>query len=225
MPTTHLRAPEADDGLFEYWRHFASSQHEVSGARVLQNPRLPIVEANAAYLADPTQVGPVLGWFESVERPPCLITPFDEAWDLLAAQFVRSARALQQLAPSIDDDHGLWVEQASWSAADAIAAVVLDGGGLGDWRQLAAIEFGRVVRESPDAAAYLAFEGDRAVGALVRIGAAAHLISALAGSASAVREALISRAAAEWGAALTTSEPLPGMTLSPGLTCVIWTPR
>jgi hypothetical protein len=114
-----------------YWRAFSSNPIEVSGAMVLENRDLPILEVNAGYPNEPGQILEMKHRYAARGRPACIIMPEGSSLELEAsnAQFVPHAGfAVLEYEPELEPD---WtdmtiIEQVSWGAARSLAKTWCD---------------------------------------------------------------------------------------------------
>ena len=112
-------------GPERYWRAFSSNLIEISGAIVLENRGLPILEVNAGYPTAPGQILEIKRLYATRGRPACLILPEGSSLELEAsnAQFVPHVGfAVLECESDLEPDWNLLplVEQVSWGAARSL---------------------------------------------------------------------------------------------------------
>jgi hypothetical protein len=155
--------------LERYWKAFSSDHHQTSGANVLENRHLPILEVNAGYPNEPGQILDIRTFYAAQGRPACLILPEGSNLELEAsnAQFVPHAGfAVLECEPELEPD---WtkmpiIEQVSWGAARSVAKTWCDSIGARGWEVSVSSEIARLMPSNPEILAYLALEKDRVIG-------------------------------------------------------------
>jgi hypothetical protein len=182
---------------------------EVSGAMVLENRGLPILEVNAGYPNAPGQILEIKHSYAARGRPACLILPEGSSLELEAsnAQFVPHAGfAVIEHELDLEPDWNLFpvVEQVSWGAARSLAKTWCDQAGARGWEVSVSSEIARIMPNTPNMLAYVALEKDRVIGMGLALEGAVHW---LAGEAQA-KAAIIKRAAFDTGTVLQFSLPL-----------------
>lgn len=186
--------------LERYWRAFSSDFNEVSGATVLENRGLPILEVNAGYPTMPGQILEIKRFYAARGRPAVLILPEGSNLELEAsnAQFLpRAGFAVLPCEPEFEPDWHLWptVEQVSWGAARALAQTWCESVGARGWEASISNETARVMPKNPSILAYTALESDRVIGMGFALDGLLHW---LAGNAK-TKTAIIKRAAFDSG--------------------------
>ena len=187
-------------GMQRYWRAFSSNFNGVSGATVLENRGLPILELNAGYPTAPGQILEIKRFYAARGRPAVLILPEGSNLELEAsnAQFVPHAGfAVVASEPELEPDwkHLPTVEQVSWGEARALAQTWCESLGAGGWEASVSNEIARVMPANANILAYTALEADRVIGMGLALDAALHW---LAGNADA-KTAIVKRAAFDAG--------------------------
>jgi hypothetical protein len=211
-----------------YWQAFSSDYSQISGAVVLENRHLPILEVNAGYPNAPGQILAIKQQYAARGRPACLILPEGSSLELEAsnAQFVPLAGfAVLECEPELEPD---WtkvplVEQVSWGAARSLAKTWCDQVGARGWEFSISSEIARIMPNTPNMLAYLALEKDSLIG----MGFALEgMVFWLAGETQA-KTAIIKRAAFDTGMALRFGVPLEQLsdflTMFQAGRYVIWT--
>jgi hypothetical protein len=192
-----------------YWQAFSSNPIEVSGATVLENRQLPILEVNAGYPNAPGQILEIKHSFAARGRPACLILPEGSSLELEAsnAQFVpHIGFAVLECKPELEPD---WtdmnmIEQVSWGAARSLAKTWCDSVGARGWEVSTSSEIARIMPNTPDIIAYVALENDRVNGMGLALEGAIHW---LVGETQA-KTAILKRAAFDTVTSLQFSVPL-----------------
>ncbi len=214
--------------LERYWRAFSSNFNRVSGASVLENRGLPILEVNAGYPTIPGQILEIKRFYAARGRPACLILPEGSNLELEAsnAQFVPHAGfAVLACEPELEPDWNLWptVEQVSWGAARALAQTWCESVGSGGWEVSTSNEIARVMPVNSNVLAYTALEADHVIGMGFALDGVMHW---LAGDAK-TKTAIIKRAAFDAGNPVQFSVSLEQIPQFPLMRefkrCVIWT--
>jgi hypothetical protein len=193
----------------QYWRAFSSNRIEISGATVLENRQLPILEVNAGYPTAPGQILAIKPFYEVRGRPAILILPEGTSLELEAsnAQFVPHARfAVLEYEPELEPDWNRLpvVEQVSWGAARNLAKTWCDFVGAKGWEVSISSEIARLMPNTPKVLAYVALKKDLVIGMGLSLEGAVHW---LAGERPA-KTAIVKRAAFDSGTALQFSVPL-----------------
>jgi hypothetical protein len=195
--------------LERYWRVFSSDLNEVSGALVLENRNLPILEVNAGYPTEPDQILKIKQFYVARGRPACLILPVGSNLELEAsnAQFVPHAEfVVLACEPELEPNWNQLptVEQVSWGAARTLAQTWCESVGARGWEVSVSSQLARVLPENPKMMAYTAFEADRVIGmGLVLYG----VLHWLAGN-SKTKAAIVKRAVFDAGNPVQFSVPL-----------------
>ena len=182
--------------LERYWQAFSSDQHEISGAIVLENRHLPILEVNAGFPNAPGQIQEIKRFYATQGRPAVLILPEGSSLELEAsnAQFVPNGGfVVRECEPGLEPDWNLLlvVEQVSWGAARSLAQTWCNQVGARGWEVSVSGEIARVMPSNPGILAYLAFEKDSVIGMGIALEGSVHW---LAGEMRA-KNAIIKRAA------------------------------
>jgi hypothetical protein len=192
-----------------YWRAFSSNLMEVSGAMVLENRQLPILEVNAGYPNASGQILEIKQRYATRGRPACLILPEGSNMELEASnvQFVPYAGfAVFDYELDLEPDWNLFpvVEQVSWGAARSLAKTWCDSVGARGWEVSISSEIARIMPNAPNMLAYVALENDHVIGMGLALEGAVHW---LAGETQA-KTAILNRAAFDTGTAMQFSVPL-----------------
>jgi hypothetical protein len=214
--------------LERYWQAFLSDHSQVSGAVVLENRDLPILEVNAGYPNAPGHILEIKRFYAARGRPACLILSEGSKLELEAsnAQFVPHAGiAVLECEPELEPD---WtkmtlVEQVSWGAARSLAKTWCDQVGARGWEVSISKEIARVMPGNSSFLAYTALESDRVIGMGLALEGAVHW---LAGETQA-KTAIIKRAAFDTGTVVQFSVPFEQLSVFPTMRqlerYVIWT--
>ena len=182
--------------LEAYWRVFSSEPNTISGAPVLENRGLPILEVNAGHPTRPHHILEIKQFYASRGRPACLIMPEGSNLELEAsnAQFVPHAKfAVLECETELEPNWNQlpMVEQVSWGAARILAQTWCDQVGARGWEVSVANELARVMPNNQNILAYVALEHDRITGMGMALNATVHW---LAGNADA-KTAIVTRTA------------------------------
>jgi hypothetical protein len=183
-----------------YWRAFSSDLNDGSGAPLLENRLLPILEVNAGYPTVPGQILEIKRFYAARGRPAVLILPEDSKLELEAsnAQFVPHAGfAVLACEPEPEPNWNLLptVEQVSWGAARALAQTWCESVGARGWEVSVSNEIARFIPKNPKMMAYMALEADRVIGMGLALDGVLHW---LAGNSNA-KTAIVKRAAFDSG--------------------------
>jgi hypothetical protein len=193
----------------QYWRAFSSNLIEFSGAMVLENRQVPILEVNAGYPTASGQILEIKQFYATRGRPACLILPEGSGLELEAsnAQFVPHVGfAVLECEPDLEPD---WknmpsIEQVSWGAARSLAKTWCDQVGARGWEVSVSSELARIMPGNPNILAYVTLENDRVIGMGLSLEGGIHWLVGDPRSTIAIAK----RAAFDIGAQMQFSVPL-----------------
>jgi hypothetical protein len=144
--------------LQAYWALFASQVSQTKGLTWLQNPNLPILEVNAGYGHD---------WqllktdAKKISRPALLVSnQIPEPSQVLYQGMILEWQGQSSLS-------SVMIEQVAWTQANTLAQVWCEQCKARSWHGLVSLEIARVMQQTPELCAYLAYDGQTPIGMLL----------------------------------------------------------
>ncbi|MGI8748206.1 MAG: hypothetical protein ACR2J4_07665 [Deinococcus sp.] len=192
--------------LLAYYEPLAALRRDFRGTATLHTPGSPLLAANASYLLSGSDgdVLPLLrAWHHAHDAPPLVASAGP-----LAGQEPQESWRCGRYRPS--GLHGpLAVEQVSRLHLSTFAGILAEAQGLPEWAGPLARSLAPRLEALPSSTLLLAYAGSEAVGALLLLGAAAHLWATLdPGVDRALLDAAAELAGGTLEVSLTDTSPL-----------------